>query len=49
MRVRGFTQDECAYLLRGIAMKLTRPIRMVYDVYSTFGFEKIVVKLSRSS
>ncbi len=48
MRVRGFTQDDahifCAE--NQIQEEVSACIRMVYDTYSTFGFENIAVKLS---
>ena len=48
MRVRGFTQDD-AHIFRTeeqILDEVSGCIKMVYDTYETFGFEKIVVKLS---
>ena len=48
MRVRGFTQDD-AHIFCSEAQvmeEVSACIRMVYDVYGTFGFENIVVKLS---
>jgi len=48
MRVRGFTQDDahifCAE--NQIQDEVSSCIRMVYDTYSTFGFQNIAVKLS---
>ena len=48
MRVRGFTQDDAHifYTEEQIMEEVSACIRMVYDVYGTFGFENIVVKLS---
>nr|WP_314265931.1 threonine--tRNA ligase [uncultured Moellerella sp.] len=48
MRVRGFTQDDAHIFCteEQILSEVTSCIEMIYDVYSTFGFEKIVVKLS---
>jgi threonyl-tRNA synthetase len=48
MRVRGFTQDDahifCAE--EQVQQEVSSCIQMVYDIYSTFGFQNIVVKLS---
>ncbi|WP_440056028.1 threonine--tRNA ligase [Pseudoalteromonas sp. T1lg65] len=48
MRVRGFTQDDAHVFCteEQIFAEVSACIDMVYDTYSTFGFEKIVVKLS---
>ncbi|MDX7920300.1 threonine--tRNA ligase [Aeromonas caviae] len=48
MRVRGFTQDDAHIFCteEQIMEEVSACIRMVYDVYGTFGFENIVVKLS---
>ncbi|MCY9823909.1 threonine--tRNA ligase [Aeromonas media] len=48
MRVRGFTQDDAHIFCTEdqIMEEVSACIRMVYDVYGTFGFENIVVKLS---
>ena len=48
MRVRGFTQDDAHIFCteEQILDEVAACIDMVYDTYSTFGFEKIVVKLS---
>ncbi|WP_421242404.1 threonine--tRNA ligase [Aeromonas enteropelogenes] len=48
MRVRGFTQDDAHIFCteQQIMEEVSACIRMVYDVYGTFGFENIVVKLS---
>ncbi|MDT0594157.1 threonine--tRNA ligase [Glaciecola petra] len=48
MRVRGFTQDDAHIFCteEQILDEVTDCIKMVYDTYATFGFEKIVVKLS---
>ena len=45
MRVRGFTQDDAHVFCteEQILQEVTACIDMVYDTYSTFGFEKIVV------
>ncbi|MFC3095870.1 threonine--tRNA ligase [Alteromonas sediminis] len=48
MRVRGFTQDDAHVFCTEdqILDEVRACIDMVYDTYSAFGFEKIVVKLS---
>ncbi|WP_273402499.1 threonine--tRNA ligase [Actinobacillus porcinus] len=48
MRVRGFTQDDAHIFCteEQIESEVTSCIKMVYDIYSTFGFENIAVKLS---
>ncbi|MBE0364075.1 threonyl-tRNA synthetase [Pseudoalteromonas ulvae UL12] len=48
MRVRGFTQDDAHIFCteEQIMAEVSSCIQMVYDTYETFGFEKIVVKLS---
>ncbi|MBE0379070.1 MULTISPECIES: threonine--tRNA ligase [Pseudoalteromonas] len=48
MRVRGFTQDDAHIFCteEQIMAEVSACIQMVYDTYETFGFEKIVVKLS---
>ena len=48
MRVRGFTQDDAHVFCTDeqIMDEVSACIKMVYDTYETFGFEKIVVKLS---
>ena len=48
MRVRTFTQDDAHIFCteEQIRDEVNGCIRLVYDMYSTFGFEKIVVKLS---
>ncbi|WP_429135176.1 threonine--tRNA ligase [Aeromonas veronii] len=48
MRVRGFTQDDAHIFCteEQVMEEVSGCIRMVYDVYGTFGFENIVVKLS---
>ena len=48
MRVRGFTQDDAHIFCTEdqILGEVNSCIQMIYDVYATFGFEKIVVKLS---
>ncbi|OUL56846.1 threonine--tRNA ligase [Pseudoalteromonas ulvae] len=48
MRVRGFTQDDAHIFCteEQIMTEVSSCIQMVYDTYETFGFEKIVVKLS---
>ncbi|WP_419843348.1 threonine--tRNA ligase [Actinobacillus pleuropneumoniae] len=48
MRVRGFTQDDAHIFCTEdqIESEVTSCIRMVYDIYSTFGFSNIQVKLS---
>lgn len=48
MRVRGFTQDDAHIFCTEdqILAEVKNCIKMIYDVYATFGFEKITVKLS---
>jgi threonyl-tRNA synthetase len=48
MRVRGFTQDDAHIFCteEQVMDEVSACIKMVYDTYSTFGFENIVVKLS---
>jgi threonyl-tRNA synthetase len=48
MRVRGFTQDDAHIFCteEQVMEEVSSCIKMVYDTYETFGFEKIVVKLS---
>lgn len=48
MRVRGFTQDDAHIFCteNQIESEVTSCIKMVYDIYSTFGFTNIAVKLS---
>ncbi|MCF6455369.1 threonine--tRNA ligase [Pseudoalteromonas sp. MMG024] len=48
MRVRGFTQDDAHVFCteEQVMEEVSSCIKMVYDTYETFGFEKIVVKLS---
>ncbi len=48
MRVRGFTQDDAHIFCSEaqIQEEVSGCIKMVYDTYSTFGFENIAVKLS---
>ena len=48
MRVRGFTQDDAHIFCteEQILDEVSACIKMVYETYATFGFEKIVVKLS---
>ncbi|MBT0587278.1 threonine--tRNA ligase [Alteromonas oceanisediminis] len=48
MRVRGFTQDDAHIFCTEaqIQDEVSGCIKMVYDTYAAFGFEKIVVKLS---
>ncbi len=48
MRVRGFTQDDAHVFCteEQVMDEVSSCIKMVYDTYETFGFEKIVVKLS---
>ncbi|TMO65730.1 threonine--tRNA ligase [Pseudoalteromonas aurantia] len=48
MRVRGFTQDDAHVFCTEdqVMDEVSQCIKMVYDTYETFGFEKIVVKLS---
>ncbi|MCH8492016.1 MAG: threonine--tRNA ligase [Idiomarina sp.] len=48
MRVRGFTQDDAHIFCtpEQVQAEVAGCIEMVYEVYKTFGFEEIVVKLS---
>jgi threonyl-tRNA synthetase len=48
MRVRGFTQDDAHIFCteEQVQDEVSSCIKMVYDVYKSFGFEDIVVKLS---
>ncbi|MFT6268245.1 MAG: threonyl-tRNA synthetase [Alphaproteobacteria bacterium] len=48
MRVRGFTQDDAHIFCteEQVLDEVTDCIKMVYDTYATFGFDKIAVKLS---
>ena len=48
MRVRGFTQDDAHIFCTEsqIQEEVSGCIKMVYDTYAAFGFDKIVVKLS---
>ena len=48
MRVRGFTQDDAHVFCtpEQVQEEVTTCIRMVYDIYSTFGFTDIEVFLS---
>jgi len=48
MRVRGFTQDDAHVFCTEdqVQQEVKACIEMVYDTYTTFGFENIVVKLS---
>lgn len=48
MRVRGFTQDDAHIFCTAeqVQQEITSCIRMVYDIYKSFGFEDIIVKLS---
>ncbi|KYK94576.1 threonine--tRNA ligase [Aggregatibacter actinomycetemcomitans] len=48
MRVRGFTQDDAHIFCMPdqVESEVTSCIKMVYNIYNTFGFENIKVKLS---
>lgn len=48
MRVRGFTQDDAHIFCTEsqIRQEVGNCIKMVYDIYSVFGFDNITVKLS---
>jgi len=48
MRVRGFTQDDAHIFCteHQVQDEVSNCIKMVYDVYKSFGFEDIIVKLS---
>lgn len=48
MRVRGFTQDDAHVFCteEQVQKEVSNCIEMIYDTYSTFGFNEIVVKLS---
>ena len=51
MRVRGFTQDDAHIFCMEsqVQAEVKKCIEMVYDVYGSFGFEDVVVKLVYSS
>ncbi|TKB43356.1 threonine--tRNA ligase [Thalassotalea mangrovi] len=48
MRVRGFTQDDAHIFCTEdqVQEEVSKCIKMVYDVYQSFGFDDILVKLS---
>jgi threonyl-tRNA synthetase len=48
MRVRGFTQDDAHIFCteEQVHDEVSQCIQMVYDLYGTFGFNDIIVKLS---
>lgn len=48
MRIREFTQDDAHIFctITQIKDELNNCIKMMYDIYNTFGFERIMVKLS---
>lgn len=48
MRVRGFTQDDAHIFCTEdqVQAEVSNCIKMVFDVYSTFGFKDVQVKLS---
>jgi threonyl-tRNA synthetase len=48
MRVRGFTQDDAHVFCteEQVQDEVIKCIEMVYDIYKTFGFENVLVKLS---
>ncbi len=48
MRVRGFTQDDAHIFCteEQVRQEVNSCIKMIYDMYNTFGFDKIQVKLS---
>ncbi|WWO96953.1 MAG: threonine--tRNA ligase [Candidatus Dasytiphilus stammeri] len=48
MRVRSFTQDDAHIFCRQdqIYTEINNCIKLIYEVYKTFGFQKILVKLS---
>ena len=48
MRVRGFTQDDAHIFCKEdqVINEVNHCIKMVYEMYSTFGFENIIVKIS---
>ncbi|MCL1076841.1 threonine--tRNA ligase [Parashewanella spongiae] len=48
MRVRGFTQDDAHVFCTEdqVQQEVSNCIEMIYDTYSTFGFNEIIVKLS---
>lgn len=48
MRVRGFTQDDAHIFCteQQIQQEVSGCLKMVYDIYATFGFQKIEVRLS---
>ncbi|BCE02152.1 threonine--tRNA ligase [Marinicellulosiphila megalodicopiae] len=48
MRVRGFTQDDAHIFCteQQVQEEVSKCIKLVYDVYESFGFEDVIVKLS---
>ncbi|XBC42400.1 MAG: threonine--tRNA ligase [Buchnera aphidicola (Meitanaphis elongallis)] len=48
MRIRNFTQDDAHIFCRKdqIRSEISSCIKMIYDIYEVFGFEKVFVKLS---
>ena len=48
MRVRGFTQDDAHLFVREdqIMSEVSGCIKMVFDIYTTFGFNRVDIKLS---
>lgn len=48
MRLRGFTQDDAHIFCSPtqVRSEVTNCIRLVYEMYATFGFDNIAVKLS---
>ena len=48
MRVRGFTQDDAHVFVREdqIMSEVSGCIKMVFDIYKTFGFNRVDIKLS---
>lgn len=48
MRVRGFTQDDAHLFVREdqIMSEVSGCIKMVFDIYKTFGFNRVDIKLS---
>ena len=48
MRIRGFTQDDAHIFCtpEQVQEEVSACVQMVYDMYQTFGFKDIAVKLS---
>lgn len=48
MRLRSFTQDDAHIFCseKQVSMEINNCIKMIYDIYTAFGFTNIIVKLS---